>query len=202
LWTPDLPSVFVEDGIEMWVSGRWVSARRSCEKIREKVEVKGDFVEGGSRLYGGGGDDWGWVTEGWSWAPNNVFGRRGSCWEDGGDGRRDVLDFFDEWEIGDERVEIGSVGSNVGEEVQRFVLKVVEFAARDDEEGVKEEACRRSGDVVVEEWGSRGENILTRLERVLDGLGRGVDVGLVLEPDVGPAWGSGDGGRGGAVGQV
>ena len=116
--TPDLPSVFVEDGVEMWVSGQQVSARRSCEKVREKIEVKGDFVEGGSRLYSGGGDDdWGGVTEGWGWAPNNVFGRRGACWEDGGDRRRDVLDFLDEWEVGNERVEIGSVGGDVGEEV-------------------------------------------------------------------------------------
>ena len=53
---PDLPSVFVEDGVKMRVSGRWVSARWSREKVRKKVEVKGDFVEGGSRLYGGGSD--------------------------------------------------------------------------------------------------------------------------------------------------
>ena len=85
LRAPNFPSVFVEDGIKMWVSGRRVSARRGSEKIREKIEVVGDFVEGGRRLYGGGGD-WGrtpndmfgrWVTEGGS-------GRAG--WEDGGDG--------------------------------------------------------------------------------------------------------------------
>jgi len=34
------------------------------------------------------------------------------------DGWWDVLDFFDEGEVGDERVEIGSVGGDVGEEVQ------------------------------------------------------------------------------------
>jgi len=38
-------------------------------------------------------------------------------WEDGGDGRWDILDFL-KWEVGDERVKIGSVGSDVGEEVQ------------------------------------------------------------------------------------
>ena len=116
MWAPNLPSVLVEDGIEMWVSRRRVSAQRSCEKIREKVEVKGDFVEGGNRLYSGGGDG--------GRAPNNVFGRwvtKGwsgrTCWEDGGDGRWDVLDFLDEREVGDERVEIGSVGGDVGKEV-------------------------------------------------------------------------------------
>jgi len=66
LRTPDLPSVFVEDGIEVWVSGRRVSAQRSSKKIWEEIEVEGDFVGGGSRLYGGGGN--------WGWAPNDVFG--------------------------------------------------------------------------------------------------------------------------------
>ena len=45
----------------------------------------------------------------------------------GNNGQRDVLDFFDEWEVFDERIEIGSVGGDVGEEVQRLVLKVVEL---------------------------------------------------------------------------
>ena len=123
-------------------------------------------------------------------------------WEDGGDGRRDVLDFLDEGEVFDERVEIGSVGGDVGEEVQRFMLKVVEFVAHNDEEGVEEEACWRRRGVVVEEWRSRGENVLTWLERLLNGLGGGVDVGLVFKSDVGPAGGSGDGGGHGAVGWV
>jgi len=82
------------------------------------------------------------------------------------------------------------------------VLKVVELAACDDKEGAEEEACWRSRDVVVEEWGSRGENVLTWLERVLNGLVGGIDIGLVFEPDVGPAWGSGDGGGSGAGGRV
>ena len=82
------------------------------------------------------------------------------------------------------------------------MLKVVEFAACDDKEGVEEEACWWSRDVVVEEWGSRGENILTWVERVLNGLGGGVDVGLIFKSDVGPAWGSGDGGGGGAESRV
>jgi len=202
LGTPDLPSVFVEDGIEVWVSGRRVSARRSSEKVREKIEVEGDFVKGGSRLYGGGGGDWGW-------APNDVFGRwvteGGSGragWEDGGDRRQDVLDFLDEWEVGDERVEIGSVGGDVGEEVQRFVLKVVELVASDGEEGVEKEACRRGRDVVVEERRSRGENVLAREERVLNGGSGGFDVGLVDKPDFGPTGRGGDRGGGGAVGRV
>jgi len=82
------------------------------------------------------------------------------------------------------------------------VLDVVEFLACDDEEGFEEEACWWSRDVVVEEWGSWGENVLTWVEHVLNGLGGGVDVGLVLEPDVGPAWGSGDRGGSGAEGRV
>ena len=38
-------------------------------------------------------------------------GRRG-----GDDGRRDVLDFLDEGDVGDERVPIGNVGGDVGKE--------------------------------------------------------------------------------------
>jgi len=67
LWAPDLPSLPVEDGVEVRVVRRRVSARQGSEKIWEKVEVVRDFVDGGRRLYGGGGD--------WGQAPNNVFGR-------------------------------------------------------------------------------------------------------------------------------
>src|SRR5712691_1468605 len=77
-------------------------------------------VDGGRRLYGGGGDG-GQVAERWGRAPSDVFGRWRAGWEDGRDGRWDVLDFLDEWEFGDERIEIGSMGSDVGEEVQRLV---------------------------------------------------------------------------------
>ena len=38
-------------------------------------------------------------------------------WEDGRDRWWDVLDFFDEWKVSDNRVKIGSVGGDVGEEV-------------------------------------------------------------------------------------
>jgi len=58
LGAPDLPSVFVDDGVEVRVSGQWVSTRRSSKKVGEKIEVEGDFVEGGRRLYGGG-SNWG-----------------------------------------------------------------------------------------------------------------------------------------------
>src|SRR6266567_2529554 len=104
----------------MRVSVGSLEARGFGEEVGEEGEV-----EGGRRLYGGGGDG-GRVTERWGWAPNNVFGRRGAGWEDSRDGRRDVLDFF-EWEFGDKRVESGSVGGDVGEEVQRLVLKIVEL---------------------------------------------------------------------------
>jgi len=53
-------------------------------------------------------------------------------------------------------VEKGSVGGDVGKEVQRLVLKVVELVTSDGEEGVEEEAGRWGGDVVVEERRRRG----------------------------------------------
>jgi len=56
LWAPNFPSLFMEDGIEVWVSRRQVSAWWGSEKIREKVEVIGDFVDGDRRLYGGSGN--------------------------------------------------------------------------------------------------------------------------------------------------
>src|SRR6266705_1262194 len=117
----------------MRVSVGNLEARGFSEEVGEEGEV-----EGGRRLYGGGGDG-GWVAERWGWAPNNVFGRWGAGWEDGGDGWRDVLDFFDERDVLDELVEIGSVGGDVGEEVQRLVLNCVELLASNDEEGVEEE---------------------------------------------------------------
>jgi len=80
------------------------------------------------------------------------------------------------------------------------VLKVVKLVACDDEEGVEEEACWRSRDVMVEEWRSRREDVLAWLECMLDGLGGGVDIGLIFKSDVRPVWGSGDGGGSGAVG--
>jgi len=202
LRTPDFPSFFVEDGVLVRMDLTLVSTRRRSKEMREEVEVDVvNVVEGGRRLYGSGGNGQR-VAKRWGWTPNNVFGRWGAGWEDGRDGQRDVLDFLEEREVGNDRVEIGSVGSDVGEEVQRFVLKVMEFAAYDYEEGVEEEACWQSRDVMVEEWGSQGENVLTRLERVLNGLGGGVDVGLIFKSDVGLAWGSGDGGGSGAVGRV
>jgi len=56
LWAPNFPFLFMEDGIEVQVSRRRVSAWRGSEKIRVKVEVIKDFVDGGRRLYGGGGN--------------------------------------------------------------------------------------------------------------------------------------------------
>jgi len=145
----------VEDGVEVRVVRRWVSAWRGSEKVWKKVEVVGDFVDGGRRLYSGGGD--------WGWTLNNVFGQwvteGGSgrmSWEDGRDGRWDVLDFFEEREFFDKLVEIGSVGGDVGKEVQQPMLNFVELSTSDGEEGFEEEACRWGRDVVVEEWRGRG----------------------------------------------
>src|SRR5712691_1845919 len=160
----------------------------------EEVGEEGE-VEGGRRLYGGGGDGR-QVAERWGRAPNDVFGRWGASWEDGGDGRRDVLDFFDERDVLDEAVEIGSVGGDVGEEVQRLVLKIVELVASDGEEGAEEEAGRRGGDVVVEE-GRRWGRYLLKVS--VNGSGGGVDVGLVGKTYFRPG-GRGDGGGDGGVG--
>jgi len=174
----------------MWVSVGNLEAQGFGEEVGEEGEV-----EGGRWLYGGGGDG-GRVAERWGRAPNNVFGRWGASWEDGGDGRWDVLDFFDEWDVLDEAVEIGSVGGDVGEEVQRLVLKVVELVMSDGEEGAKEEAGGWGGDVVVEEGRRRGRYLL---EVSVDGGGGGVDVGLVGKTYFRPG-GRGDGGGDGGVG--
>jgi len=68
LQAPNLPSLFVEDGVEVWVSWRRVSAWRSSKEVGEEVDI-----EGGRRLYSGGGDR-GQVAERWGWAPNDIFG--------------------------------------------------------------------------------------------------------------------------------
>src|SRR6266704_3462105 len=190
LRTPDLLTSFVNNCIQMRVSVCNLEARGFGEEVGEEGEV-----EGGRRLYGGGGDG-GRVAERWGRAPNDVFGRWGASWEDGGDGRRDILDFFDERDVLDEAVEIGSVGGDVGEEVQRLVLKVVELVTSDGKERAEEEAGRRGGDVVVEERRRRGRYLL---EVSVDGGGGCVDVGLVGETYFRPS-GRGDGGGDGSVG--
>jgi len=142
--------------------------------MREEVEVDLDgFVVGGRRLYGGGGDG-GRIAERWGWAPNNVFGRRRASGRD--DGWWDVLDFFNEGDVGEERIEIGSVGGDVGEEVQRCMLKCVELIASDGEERVEEETGGWGRDILVEERRRWGRYLL---EVSVDGGGGGVDVGLV-----------------------
>src|SRR6266581_8755164 len=134
LRTPDLLTGFVNNCIQMRVSVCNLEARGFGEEVGEESEV-----EGGRRLYGGGGDG-GRVAERWGRAPNDIFGRWGAGWEDGGDGWRDVLDFFDERDVLEDMVEIGSVGGDVGEEVQRLMLKVVELVTSDGEEGGEEKA--------------------------------------------------------------
>jgi len=71
------------------------------------------------------------------------------------------------------------VGSDIGEEVQRLVLKVVELVTSDSEEGVEEDTGRWGRDVMVEERRRRRECVLNRTEGVLDGEVRVVDVDLV-----------------------
>jgi len=172
LWTPDGVPVAMDDGVEVRVTLSRHHTRWCSEEVREKVEVDLDgFVVGGRRLYGGGGDG-GRIMERRGWAPNDVFGR----WEACEDGRWDVLDFFDERGVGKECVEIGSVGGDVSEEVQRLVLKIMELIASDGEEGVENETGWWGGDILVEE-GRRWRRYL--LEVSVDGRGGGVDVGLV-----------------------
>jgi len=180
LRAPDLPSFFVEDGVLVWVDLSLVSTRWHSKEMREesKVDVI-DIIEGGRRLYGGGGDGQ-WVAERWGWAPNDVFRQWEVSWENGRDGWQDVLDFLDEGEVINKCVKIRSVGGDVGEEVQRFMLKFVELAVSNNKEGVEDEACRWGSNIVVEEWGSWGENILARLEHMLNGLGGSVNIGLVF----------------------
>jgi len=177
LGAPNFLTSFVYNCIQMWVSVGLFGARRVGEEVSKDGEVDLVVVDGGRRLYGGGGDGR-WVTERRGWAPNDIFGRWGVGWEDGRDGRWDVLDFFDEWEVFDDTVEKGSVGGDVGEEVQRLVLKVVELVASDGEEGVEEETGGWGGDVLVEE-GRRQRRYLVEREELVDEVGRGVDVGLV-----------------------
>jgi len=68
------------------------------------------------------------------------------------------------------------VGSDVGEEVQRFVLKFVELVASDGEEGVEEEIGGWGWNVVVEERQRQGRDLL---KMSVDGGVGGVDIGLV-----------------------
>jgi len=73
LWAPNFPSLFVEDGVEVRVSRRWVSAWWSSKKVWKKVEVVGDFIDRGRRLYGGGSDGQR-VAKRQGWAPDDIFG--------------------------------------------------------------------------------------------------------------------------------
>src|SRR5712691_534054 len=148
----------------------------------EEVGEEGE-VEGGRRLYGGGGDGR-QVAERWGRAPNDVFGRWGASWEDGGDGRRDVFDFFDERDVLDEAVEIGSVGGDVvveeGRRRGRYLLEVsVDGGGGCVDVGLVGETYFRPG--------RRGDG----------GGDSGVGVGGVVESKFGPTGGDVDGGGGG-----
>jgi len=68
LRTPDLLTGFVNNCIQMRVSVCNQEARGFGEEVGEEGEV-----EGGRRLYSGGGGDGGRVVERWGWAPNNIF---------------------------------------------------------------------------------------------------------------------------------
>src|SRR6266705_7140400 len=66
LRTPNLLPSFVYNGIQMRVSVSSLEARGFGEEVGEE-----GVVEGGRRLYGGGGDG-GRVAERWGWAPNDI----------------------------------------------------------------------------------------------------------------------------------
>ena len=89
------------------------------------------------------------------------------------------------------------MGSNIGEEVQQFVLKVMELIASDGKEGIEEDTGRWGGDVRVEERRRRREYVLTGVECLLDGGSGSVDIGLVGKTYFGPIWGGDTGGDGG-----
>ena len=128
LWTPDLFSTFMKDCIKVRVLLSCLKTRWRSKEIGEEVniDVVGFVKSGGRRLYGGGSDRGQWVAKRWGWALNNIFGR----WRVGGwccnDGQWDVLNFFDEGKVSDDHVEIGSVGSDIGEEVQQLILYFLE----------------------------------------------------------------------------
>jgi len=88
------------------------------------------------------------------------------------------------------------VGGDIGEEVQRLVLKVVELITSNSEEGVEEEAGGRGRDIVVEEGRRQGRYLL---KVSVDGGVGGVDVGLVGKTYFRPGRG-GDRGGDGSVG--
>jgi len=74
------------------------------------------------------------------------------------------------------------------------MLKVMELVTSDGEEGIEEDTSWWGRDVVVEERRRRREYVLTGMERVLDGGGRGVEVGLVGETYFRPGRGGDTGG--------
>jgi len=94
------------------------------------------------------------------------------------------------------------MGGDVGEEVQRLVLKVVELVTSDGEEGVEEDTGRWGGDIVVEERRRRRECVLDRTEGVLDGKVRVVDIDLVGQSNFGPTGRGGDGGSSRGDGRI
>jgi len=81
------------------------------------------------------------------------------------------------------------------------VLEVVELTMSDGEEGVKKDTGRWGRDVVIEKRRRRREYVLIRMEGVLDGGSRGIDVGLIGVPYFRPVGGGNTGGDG-SVGVV
>jgi len=73
LGAPNFPTSFVYNYIEMRVSVSPFNTRRVSEEVAKDGEVDLVVVDGGRRLYRGGGDG-GQVLERWGWAPNDIFG--------------------------------------------------------------------------------------------------------------------------------
>ena len=79
------------------------------------------------------------------------------------------------------------------------MLKFLKLVTSDSEKGVEEDTGRWGGNIMVEERRRRRECVLTWVERVMDGSGRGVEVGLVGKTYF-RLGGGGDGGGDSSVG--
>jgi hypothetical protein len=185
------PNLAISDVVDVILVRVAISSDRTRWTMEDRedgrVDVGKGLVEDGSRLYGGGGDDG-------SRASDDVFGRRvtkygggemggdgrwwtrGRCGGDGwGDDWRDVLLVF-ERKVLDELVENGSVGGDVGEEVEGsgfYLLKlgacggkgVGEIGGSDRSRLAVEKRRRRRGD----EGRGAGDGRRRKSEECFDG---------------------------------
>ena len=74
LGTPNFLTSLVYNCVQMRVSVSFFGACRVSEEVAKDGKVDLIVVDGGRRLYGGGGNG-GRVAERWGWALNNIFGQ-------------------------------------------------------------------------------------------------------------------------------